>query len=310
VVWAGSAEKAGAAVLACRGALRGGAGLVTLWIPRDAWSRLDRSFTKPFFESSHPLARALAPLRSRPVRPGELLLALCVNDAIEAELGSQLLGLWHRAEELSSRGLDFDAVAEELARSMSERRRERDVPPPRNLGQLPVLTVHGSKGLEFKHVILVDFGEKPARASNAPLLFWDRERGAYLGARTDDGSRDKDSETEWREEERLRELSEVKRVFYVALTRAQERLVLACLEPAKAKKEAQPGECFTKDFWRAWVDEAGGAIERISAPDATRFAEKPAFPDFSKPRAANVFRPRVLRPRQVKHSRQQIRKRI
>jgi hydroxyethylthiazole kinase-like uncharacterized protein yjeF len=37
---AGSAELAGAAVLACSGALRGGAGLVTLFVPRDAWPRL------------------------------------------------------------------------------------------------------------------------------------------------------------------------------------------------------------------------------------------------------------------------------
>lgn len=39
-VRAGSAEKAGAAVLACVGALRGGAGLVTLLIERGAWERL------------------------------------------------------------------------------------------------------------------------------------------------------------------------------------------------------------------------------------------------------------------------------
>lgn len=37
---AGSAEKAGAGVLAALGALRAGAGLVTLFIPRDAWARL------------------------------------------------------------------------------------------------------------------------------------------------------------------------------------------------------------------------------------------------------------------------------
>jgi NAD(P)H-hydrate epimerase len=39
-VRAGSAEKAGAAMLACLGALHGGAGLVTLVIEREAWSRL------------------------------------------------------------------------------------------------------------------------------------------------------------------------------------------------------------------------------------------------------------------------------
>jgi NAD(P)H-hydrate epimerase len=39
-VYAGSPELAGAGALAARGALRGGAGLVTLLVPREAWSRL------------------------------------------------------------------------------------------------------------------------------------------------------------------------------------------------------------------------------------------------------------------------------
>ncbi len=39
-VVAGSAEKAGAGVLACNAAIRAGAGLVTLFVPREAWARL------------------------------------------------------------------------------------------------------------------------------------------------------------------------------------------------------------------------------------------------------------------------------
>lgn len=40
-VLAGSAEKAGAAILCCRGAMRAGAGLVTLFLPRAAWGRVE-----------------------------------------------------------------------------------------------------------------------------------------------------------------------------------------------------------------------------------------------------------------------------
>lgn len=39
-ILAGTPEKAGAAVLSCLGALRAGAGLVTLFLPRDGWGRL------------------------------------------------------------------------------------------------------------------------------------------------------------------------------------------------------------------------------------------------------------------------------
>ncbi|MCM2277535.1 MAG: UvrD-helicase domain-containing protein [Oligoflexia bacterium] len=236
----------------------------------DAWHGKDPTLWSPFFASSHPLARALSPLRERPVRPGELLEALLVDEGLERELGAALLGLWHRAEELSLRGLDFHQVVLELARAIEEGRRERDVPPPRNLGQLPVLTFHSSKGLEFKHVILIDLGEKP-RAMPAPLLFWDRERGAYLGPRDGDGERDRKHPVEnaWRETERARNLAESKRIFYVALTRARERLVLACPELSEKAREKgfDPAKVYGEEDWRGWLECSGIRLPALSSAD-------------------------------------------
>jgi ATP-dependent exoDNAse (exonuclease V) beta subunit len=235
--------------------------LIDEWIAPG--SSREPSLHAPFFASRHPMALALSKLRDKPVRPGEIILATLLDEKTEAELGSAALGLWHRAEELSSRGLDFRSVVQELNRAIREERRERDVPPPLNQGQLPVLTLHGSKGLEFPHVILLDFGKKP-RAPETPLLFWDRERGAHLGGRTPEGERDRESEAPLREEERSRELAESKRVFYVALTRARERLVLVCPElEEKELARIKPETAFREDFWRSWLECATAKPKRL-----------------------------------------------
>jgi ATP-dependent exoDNAse (exonuclease V) beta subunit len=108
-------------------------------------------------------------------------------------------------------------------------------------------------------VILLDFaGEK--RAAEAPLLFWDKNEGVYFAARDSDGERDKKSpvESRWRESEKSKDLAESKRLFYVAITRAQEKLLLV-LPPEK--KAADPETVLTKDNWRGWV-------ERVALPDA------------------------------------------
>ena len=228
----------------------------------------------------------LAPLRARAARPAELLLALVSSPLlaeVENELGAPLLGLWHRAEELSARGFDFHAVVAEFTAARDASRRERDVPPPRNQGQLSVLTLHASKGLEFRHVILLDFGPK-GRAPDAPMLFWDRAKGVFLGIRDEDGERDPKHpiESQWRADERRKALAESKRLFYVALTRAQERLVLVCPElpapPEKAlkkpapkkvqEKAVEPVSPFSVDFWRDWVDH-GPAPTRVLSPIAS-----------------------------------------
>ncbi len=267
----------------------------------DAWVKENRTFVGPFFDSAHPIARALAPLRGRVVRPGELLMAVAVNDEVEAEIGSSLLGLWHRVEDMSSRGMAFHSVVTELSEAVETGRRERDVPPPRGQGSLSVLTFHSSKGLEFPHVILIDLGAK-SRAMPSPLLFWDRRRGTYLVRRDEDGKRDDKAPAFqlWKAMEKEKSLAESKRLFYVALTRARERLVLVCPElPEKIREKGfDPATAYLDDDWRAWVECAGFAIARAKVPEASaRAAARPEKAAETRAPRERPEPPRFFRPR-------------
>ena len=236
----------------------------------DQWVKNDPRLASSFFQSNYPLAKKLAPLRGKIIRPGALLWALLIDQATEDELGASLLGLWHRVEDWSARGLDFHEVVIELDSALQENRREREVPPPRNAGLIPVMTLHSAKGLEFDHVILLDLAGE-ARTPPAPLLFWDREKGIYLGGRDEEGGRlRQDPEEEsWRESEKKKNLAESKRLFYVALTRAKERLILGFPEdlvakkkaeaPPKKVKEVSPEAVYEKDNWRGWIEISGAA---------------------------------------------------
>jgi ATP-dependent helicase/nuclease subunit A len=266
----------------------------------DAWIRQDKTMERPFFAYDHPISRALKALEGRPVSPSEVLAAAMESPESERELGAAYLGLWHRVEELSARGLDFRAVVAELVLSVEESRREREVPPPKNEGTLQILTLHGAKGLEFDHVILVDFGKKP-RPGDMPLLFWDRVDGTYLGGRNEDGDRLRTEPTEdrWRKLEKAKELAESMRVFYVGLTRARERLVLGCeqLDEKHPKDLGDREKAYVHDFWRAWI-EIGPQVPVEVPPDAAIALTKPADEAISQGPLQKANREeKVIRPR-------------
>ena len=257
----------------------------------DEWITQGHTLKEAFLNSDHPLAQVLKPYQNHPVRPGELLMVLLNEPKVEEQIASSVLGLWHRVEQSSAEGKGFHEIVQGLSQNLIHTVRTKDVPPPRSLGQLTVLTLHGAKGLEFPHVILVDFGKKQ-RASDAPLLFWDRKIGAFLAPR-EDGERTPSHPTEakWREWERAKELAESKRLFYVALTRAQERLILVFLDlpkekenlaedlnqknkkPTKAKKEKNLDLLLTlqtalqTDDWRSWVECSSYPLSEIRLLD-------------------------------------------
>jgi ATP-dependent exoDNAse (exonuclease V) beta subunit len=89
-----------------------------------------------------------------------------------------------------------------------------------------LMTIHAAKGLEFPVVCVADLGRRPPNP--ADRLFVDGGRVGLRLRRPGEGESTKTLDyEELRTEQRAREREEEDRVFYVALTRARERLVLS-----------------------------------------------------------------------------------
>lgn len=90
-----------------------------------------------------------------------------------------------------------------------------------------LMTIHASKGLQAKYVVLLGCGAKPPQVSKASLWISEKVRSMYFGISDDEGQR------QWppgfdsiKEEWRARELEEFDRLLYVALTRAEKSVSL------------------------------------------------------------------------------------
>ncbi len=259
------------------------------------------------FTEHYPVLAELVRLRARErdgqmLRPGELLAELSrfmenriaqgasgrEREVIE-EMSLPLLTLWHRCEEWSQMGLGWGQITREIDRSVHEKRREPELPPPQSEGLVRVLSIHGSKGLEFPRVILLDFGKRP-KASGLPLLYWQRGHGALLQRRDSEGKRlsDDDIEAPWKARERAADLAENRRVFYVALTRARDQLVMVfedIPEPKEPKAGVDPVEAaLARDDWRAWVDFLGDAQELDLRGQSAASSQVPVIVASNQPR--------------------------
>jgi len=135
---------------------------------------------------------------------------LRVAHAFETSEGRDLRAFVDHVEELKrAGGTEPDAPVE-------------DVEPD----TVRLMTIHAAKGLEFPVVCIADLGRK--RPSPDDRLFVDGERVGLRLWRPGDGEGTKTLEfEELRAERQARERQEESRVFYVAMTRARERLLLS-----------------------------------------------------------------------------------
>ncbi|QDT17232.1 ATP-dependent helicase/nuclease subunit A [Alienimonas californiensis] len=102
-----------------------------------------------------------------------------------------------------------------------------------------LMTVHGSKGLEFPVVVACDLDRKPPSVSVSGTF--DPELGPIVPLSCQHGEDLIDHGAEiWKAREQVAEEAESVRVFYVAATRAADRLILSAARPL-AKDEAPGG---------------------------------------------------------------------
>ena len=119
------------------------------------------------------------------------------------------------------------AQVEELE-GLRESGRENNAPVPGAEDAVQMLSVHGAKGLEFPVVFLVSMHKAAGGKSKKPRIELSRERG--LGAlwriEGQDETQQDGAMRAAEDARKMREAAEEDRLLYVAMTRAEERLIL------------------------------------------------------------------------------------
>jgi ATP-dependent exoDNAse (exonuclease V) beta subunit len=176
--------------------------------------------------------------------------------------------------------MSLDEFVVELAQVREENPREPDAPPEDSANAVKIMTVHSAKGLEFP-VVFVAAIHKGVDTS-VPAVAFSRHFGLGARWRNPVSGEDKDDlfqhalRTEWK----LREEQESSRLLYVAMTRAEQRLILSF-----SATERKPANWAKLVVERLGIDPAvpGDRVITYSAPDGkpwrARVLTAPAAPD-------------------------------
>ena len=123
--------------------------------------------------------------------------------------------------------LSLDAFVEELALVRASNPREPDAPPEDSADAVNVMTVHSAKGLEFPIV----FVSALQKGVDSDLRVVEFSRNFGLGARWHNPATGRDKSDLYqraiRGERKTREAHESDRLLYVAMTRAEQHLILS-----------------------------------------------------------------------------------
>jgi len=138
-------------------------------------------------------------------------------------------------------------------------------------GMVRIMTVHGSKGLEARIVVLVDPGAPPVSAIHDPAFLPQQRLENELLPPALVWLPPKADRMPWHDEAvaelRATQEEEYRRLLYVALTRAEDRLVVCGWEPKRGAHE----NCWYSMVSRALKDEAHERIGRDGKVTAWRW---------------------------------------
>lgn len=159
-----------------------------------------------------------------------LLLAAIDDCGYPAEPGTRA---WANIEKFlaqmrrAATRLSLDELVEELALIRESNPREPDAPPDDSANAVHVMTVHSAKGLEFP-IVFVSALHKGVETS-PPVVAFSKQFGIGARWRNPGTGEEKDDLVQHaiRDERNCREEEESNRLLYVAITRAEQHLVLS-----------------------------------------------------------------------------------
>jgi ATP-dependent helicase/nuclease subunit A len=205
-------------------------------------------------------------------------VSLCVENVIDSTHYADWILTQERAEQRRANierflhlARQFDAGRGESlprflrfieAQQESEEQTEPTATPERDAVRL--MSIHQSKGLEFPIVVVADLGKRFHRSDLAAQIILDEEYGLCPQVRPPEAYHSWPSLPYWlaRRRQKHEMTGEEMRLLYVALTRAEHRLILAgsasvkSIEekwPKRAQHEAAPAEILASSGYLDWL---------------------------------------------------------
>lgn len=156
--------------------------------------------------------------------------AAIIGDADAATCIGHFEVLYDLALDADRRGLSLGAFLDELAPLMGTSEKTEGGDPSEGIAAVRFMTVHKSKGLEFPVVLIADAGNEGRGLRNTLPYYMDPEYGVAVTFRPENAPRDESIQNYFFERARLaeaaRETAELRRLFYVAATRAERKLFI------------------------------------------------------------------------------------
>lgn len=157
-----------------------------------------------------------------------------------------------------------------------------------------LLTIHKSKGLEYPVVILPDLQRKFIVGNNKVLF--DKDSGLGLATNRSDCGENKVFSGMKDKQQQLERL-ELKRLLYVAQTRAKDYLVLSSVADDKASNDYQEKNYAELDSWHKWLTKLAGnsplrsqAWDENDCPRVTKQAPSDAVETVTYPLPSYISR--------------------
>ena len=159
------------------------------------------------------------------------------------EFYDALIALARRSD---SRGENLPVFLDFIRENLGDYKKLEDLDLiPRESGGVQLLSIHKSKGLEFPVVILADMGNSGA-GDRGRLFEWDEEYGLVLNPAADGPAGRKRKQNYFSrmaaERRKQQDTAELKRLLYVACTRARDHLILSGYQHSRNRNLRVPEE--------------------------------------------------------------------